>query len=202
MNKGTCSVPICDRPGHIRGFCDPHYLRLRRHGDVMADVPLRPPPPSNEERFWQKVNKNGPIPTHRPELGPCWLWTGNAPPRLGYGLFWLDGTKIGAHVASYRLLVGPMPPGKELDHLCRVQLCVKSIVDSFGPEHLEPVTHRVNMERSMLPRMRAHIDNICLKGHPLTDDNIYVNPSSGLRTCLVCKRVYQRERYRGRKPKP
>lgn len=29
-----------------------------------------------EERFWEKVNKNGPIPAHAPELGPCWLWTG------------------------------------------------------------------------------------------------------------------------------
>ena len=26
------------------------------------------------ERFWSKVDKNGPIPSHRPELGPCWIW--------------------------------------------------------------------------------------------------------------------------------
>jgi hypothetical protein len=27
------------------------------------------------ERFWAKVDKNGPIPAYRPDLGPCWLWT-------------------------------------------------------------------------------------------------------------------------------
>jgi hypothetical protein len=27
-----------------------------------------------EERFWEKVDKNGPVPAHRPELGPCWVW--------------------------------------------------------------------------------------------------------------------------------
>lgn len=28
-----------------------------------------------EERFWAKVDKNGPMPEGRPDLGPCWLWT-------------------------------------------------------------------------------------------------------------------------------
>jgi hypothetical protein len=42
------------------------------------------------ERFWKKVDKNGPVPAHRPELGPCWLWTGALVGRgyrvgLGYG---------------------------------------------------------------------------------------------------------------------
>jgi HNH endonuclease len=146
---------------------------------------------SVEERFWAKVNRQGPIPEYRPDLGPCWIWTGNAPPRLGYGLFWMDGTKIGAHVASYRLLVGPVPPGKELDHLCRVTLCVKSIADASGPEHLEPVTHLENMQRGMLPKMRAHLENRCLQGHPLTGDNLYVNPS-GAQNCRICRRAYLR----------
>jgi len=28
-----------------------------------------------ESRFWRYVDKNGPTPPHRPELGPCWIWT-------------------------------------------------------------------------------------------------------------------------------
>ena len=27
-------------------------------------------------RFWPKVNRDGPIPAHCPELGPCHIWTG------------------------------------------------------------------------------------------------------------------------------
>ena len=36
---------------------------------------LRTYPPV-EERFWPKVDKNGPVPEPHPELGPCWVWTG------------------------------------------------------------------------------------------------------------------------------
>jgi hypothetical protein len=41
-------------------------------------------------RFWSKVDKNGPVPPHRPELGQCWVWTGSVQPR-GYGTFSVGG---------------------------------------------------------------------------------------------------------------
>jgi hypothetical protein len=50
-----------------------------------------------------------------------------------------------AHDFFYRLLVGPVPAGLELDHLCRVKLCV-------NPIHLEPVTHLENMRRASSAR--------------------------------------------------
>jgi hypothetical protein len=92
-----------------------------------------------EERFWSKVNRNGPIPDARPDLGKCWIW--NAPPTFyGYGQFNLNGSPRRAHVLSYELLVGPVPEGLELDHLCLVKICVR-------PAHLEPVTHLENVLR-------------------------------------------------------
>lgn len=39
-----------------------------------------------EQLFWDKVDKNGPVPPHRPELGPCWLWTASTD-KKGYGYF-------------------------------------------------------------------------------------------------------------------
>ena len=36
-----CTVPGCDRHVHARGLCNPHYQRLRAHGDVRADIPIR-----------------------------------------------------------------------------------------------------------------------------------------------------------------
>lgn len=69
----------------------------------------------------------------------CWLWTGQLN-NTGYGLFWYQTGKRGAHVVLWELLRGLVPDGLELDHLCRVRRCV-------NPDHLEPVTHSENLLR-------------------------------------------------------
>ncbi len=65
----------------------------------------------------------------------CWPWTGCLS-LAGYGCF----QGFSAHRFSYAALVGPIPQGLTIDHLCRVRLCV-------NPLHLEPVTHKVNCQR-------------------------------------------------------
>lgn len=35
-----CSVPGCDRSQKKRGYCNGHYLRIYKRGDLRADVPL------------------------------------------------------------------------------------------------------------------------------------------------------------------
>src|SRR5215217_4530196 len=77
---------------------------------------------SPEERFWTKINKDGPA---SPWVdGPCWLWTGARTKRGGYGRFGLNGGKVPAHRFAYEILVGPIPDNLEPDHLCRVTNCV------------------------------------------------------------------------------
>jgi hypothetical protein len=63
----TCTVSDCHRPHKAQGLCGPHYHRLLRHGDALADVPLRETFATQEERFWAKVYRSG---------GPdaCWPW--------------------------------------------------------------------------------------------------------------------------------
>jgi HNH endonuclease len=68
------------------------------------------------ERFWAKVNKDG----------DCWVWTGA---RSRYGNFRLNGASRLSHRVAFEALVGPIPPGLELDHLCRNRYCV-------NPAHL------------------------------------------------------------------
>lgn len=58
-------------------------------------MPRNPP---LEERFWAKVNKDGPIPEHRPELGPCWVWTGSL--SRGYPILTRDGRDVRGHRLS------------------------------------------------------------------------------------------------------
>lgn len=101
--------------------------------------------------------------------GNCWLWQGGAS-RGGYGK--LNGTH--AHREFYERLIGPVPAGLELDHLCSVILCV-------NPDHLEPVTHDENMRR------RYASYNSCVNGHAYTSKNTYVRPN-GRRDCRACIR--------------
>ena len=39
--ESHCLVKECKRLSHCKGYCRAHYSRLRRCGDVMADVPLK-----------------------------------------------------------------------------------------------------------------------------------------------------------------
>ena len=71
----------------------------------------------------------------------CWLWTGTFYTHLGkptYGQFWLEGKRTGAHRASYRLHVGPIPAGLDVMHSCDNPPCV-------NPAHLSPGTRKQNL---------------------------------------------------------
>lgn len=138
--------------------------------------------PTVEERFFAKVEKGT----------DCWLWTG-AHDKHGYGCFAPDGRRAGprkltrAHRFAYELLVGPIPEGLTLDHLCRVPACV-------NPAHLEPVTLRENILRGEAPSAKQARRTHCIHGHPLDGRR-----ADGHRYCLTCNRersrVAQRERY-------
>jgi hypothetical protein len=79
----------------------------------------------------------------------CWIWQLQRSPN-GYGRTQRNGKVTTAHRASYERLVGPIPEGLHLDHLCRVRLCV-------NPAHLEPVTPLENNRRSRTTKLTAEI---------------------------------------------
>lgn len=75
-------------------------------------------------RFWSKVDKNGPVPPHRPELGPCWIWTACIDAN-GYGRFGLrEATGERAHRVSIWISTGRRPTGFVCHH-CDVRRCVR-----------------------------------------------------------------------------
>jgi hypothetical protein len=76
---------------------------------------------------------------------PCWVWQRKRIPS-GYGYLNFDGRQWVAHVLYWERVNGPVPDGYELDHLCRVRPCVR-------PDHLEVVTHALNVQRSMTARL-------------------------------------------------
>jgi hypothetical protein len=88
--------------------------------------------------FWSKVDQSG---------GPdaCWPWLGKIN-RGGYGEYRQRGSRASlryswrAHRVAFELVIGPIPSGLVIDHLCRMRACV-------NPGHMEPVTHLENLRR-------------------------------------------------------
>src|SRR3990172_7099161 len=125
-----CKMPIC-----ARNLCSYHYYSIRNNGELnkFPKIIIKNP----FERFWEKINKTE----------TCWLWVGCTDGN-GYGSFMIRNKKTGrqkkwkVHRYAYTKLVGRIPRGLTLDHLCRVRACV-------NPSHLEPVTMRENILRGI-----------------------------------------------------
>jgi hypothetical protein len=88
-------------------------------------------------------------------------------------------------------LVGPIPDGLVLDHLCRVRNCVR-------PEHLEVVTFRENVLRGEGSSANRARQTHCYKGHLLEGENVYT-PHNGKRGCKTCRTDYNRTSEKKRK---
>lgn len=136
---------------------------------------------SLHERFWEKVAL--------PDENGCMRWMAGKFP-AGYGLIRV-GTNQGAHRVSYELLVGPIPEGLQIDHLCRVRDCV-------APDHLEPVTGQENTRRGILSERRGAHERAkthCRNGHPFIPENL-VNRSRPGRDCKICHRLREERKRR------
>ncbi|QHF97916.1 HNH endonuclease [Streptomyces sp. NHF165] len=136
------------------------------------------PPRSPADRFRTKVDTSGPISLVRGVLGPCHQWTGSTNAG-GYGTFWA-GRTVKAHRFAYERVLGPIPDGLDVDHLCRNRACVR-------PSHLRAVTHRENILASANHVARRARVTACPAGHAYDEANTYRAPN-GTRKCRACKR--------------
>lgn len=116
----------------------------------MAEIPL-------SSRLWRHLDRSG----------ECWVWTGAL--NTGYGRVHVGPGRRSAygHRVLYEMLVGPVPEGLDLDHLCRNRACC-------NPDHLEPVTRQENL----------------LRGDTLTAAHA-ADSDCGFAGCKNCRRFHQ-----------
>lgn len=111
------------------------------------------------DRLWAKVDRTGGV-------AACWLWLGG----LNQGRYGLNSP----HRRAYEVLVGPIPTGLTIDHLCFEPRCC-------NPGHMEPVTLAENLRRQ-----RKAFATHCARDHAFDDANTYRTPA-GHRTCRACR---------------
>lgn len=140
--------------------------------DLDAEIRTFSERPTFKERRWAQVEKSD----------GCWLWLG-ARDRHGYARC---GGEL-MHRWCYEESVGLIPPGLDLDHLCRNRLCV-------NPAHMEPVTHGENMRRAPLHSFAATnaAKTRCIQGHAFTPEN--TGRERGRRYCKTCNRANSQRR--------
>lgn len=134
------------------------------------------------DRLWAMVTKSE----------SCWLWQGFVR-KDGYASVF-DGDRYDyIHRVAYRLLVGPIPEGLHIDHLCRIRNCV-------NPDHLEPVTPGENVRRG-LSGINNYSKTHCKSGHEFTPENTYHAKGDGSRHCRTCKSRWDAQYYLRKKEK-
>jgi hypothetical protein len=117
-----------------------------------------------------------------------WMWNGHGVgtkstrPRFRHTIRAKDPQAY-AHRWIYEQMVGPIPDGYEVDHVCKVGMCV-------NPDHLEAVTPEENQRRERLA--------VCKNGHTQTDENSMFDKQGRRRGCKICDRDRAREYYRNK----
>ncbi|WEK50359.1 MAG: HNH endonuclease signature motif containing protein [Candidatus Kaistia colombiensis] len=118
----------------------------------------------------------------------CWNWTKHIKPD-GYGRLSIDGRMPTAHRASYEDAHGKVPPGLDVDHLCRNRRCV-------NPAHLEAVDRRENVLRGISFAAVNAAKTHCVRGHPFNEAN--TGHRGNARVCRRCSVIHSLA-YRKRK---
>lgn len=142
-----CAAPECERASRVGEWCEPHYRRLSKWGNLRLDVPIKSGM-TEEQRFWSRVDRSS-------ETG-CWLWVGKSVCFRGYGKFYVGKRAIRAHRYSWELVNGAIPGGLWVLHRCDNPPCVRpDQVGLPGQMRRELIAHRAIHTTPRTPMLTA-----------------------------------------------
>ena len=198
-----CGIAVTGRIR--RGCCEPCYRRLLKRLKETASQgprtrrdysPRKPTSPPAIQRILSRVT---------PGWGGCVLYTGRLND-AGYGAISSNGHPVLAHRLVYQELVGEIPGGATLDHLCHSSdvtcpggpSCVHR--RCVNPNHLEPVSPVENNLRGRSRSAENFFKTECMHGHPFTPENTQLqgrlrSDGKPTRRCRTCQRA-ARDRWR------
>ncbi len=117
----------------------------------------------------------------------CWVWARGRSSK-GYGYATVGGKSMAVHRLSWRTVVGPIPDGYWVDHICRNRPCC-------NPNHLRLVTPKQNaLENNSGHGAVNAAKTHCVNGHEFTPENTIIKPRSTKkenmrRCCYECQRI-------------
>lgn len=122
----------------------------------------------------------------------CWLWLGTIDAK-GYAinppLPLKKKYKTGrCHRISFMLAGKKIPPGRVIDHVCKIRCCV-------NPHHLRAVTVAQNSNfNSDGITAKNMAKTHCVRGHEFIGNNFRIRMDSGARVCRLCANETMRKR--------
>ena len=202
LSSERCAYdPTCPDPMYRNGVCKHHYGRqqyLKSVGKTEEEANSWRQGQTLAEKLWAEVTKS-------PEgSNGCWRWTGRLAGQQKYGQVWHEGHYYYVHCVAYELLVGPIPDGCTLDHICHNAAAEAGLCDGgpecdhhrcTNPDHLEPKPLGDNVLSSPLTwaainKAKTH----CKRGHPFDEENTGYKKGTRHRFCRACQKMTPQQR--------
>jgi len=152
------------------------------------------------ERFWKYVNRNGSVPTHRPELGACWPWTGST--TEGYGRLGIGGAgakMISAHRLSFKMAYGAFDERLCVLHKCDNRKCTNPehlFIGTLGDNNRDTVAkgRHVVVQRKLTPTQVKEIKNLRASGLSVRKIASQFPTNSATVHRILCGKIYRNYR--------